>query len=132
MQKHSIIIIVVVLSLISYPALGPAQSARDILRASKVKAKVESLGPGTSVIVDFTNGDTLKGDLGVITDDGFSVADRKTGAATLVSFNEVKTVHKKASHGVLAVEIAAAAGAAVGLLYLTGFALSKCSPCIGR
>ena len=132
MQKHSMIGTILLLSLTCYPVLqASAQSARDLLRGSKMKAKVESLGPRTNVIVDCINGDTVKGDISVISAESFSVTDRKTGVETSLSFNEVKAVHKKVSNGMLAAEIAAAAGAAVGLLYLTAFGLSKCSPCIG-
>ena len=133
MRKYSAIVFVLLLSLICYPALQvSAQSAKDILRTSRMKAKVESQGPRTTVIVDCINGDTVKGDISLITADGFSVTDRKTGAVTSISFDEVKAVHKKVSNAMLAAEIAGAAGTAVGLLYFTAFALSKCSPCIGR
>lgn len=121
------------LALICYPAWPPhAQSAKDILHTSKVKAKVESLGPKTPVVIDLVNGSTLKGQISDIATDAFSVTDRKTGIPTVVSFSEVKDVHRKPSAGKVVAMIAAGAGAGAGILYLTAFALSKCSACIGR
>src|SRR5262249_22599606 len=132
MRRTSITLIVLLISLVCYPALhARAQSAKDILRASKLKAKVESLGFKTPVIVELVDGSTLKRPIADIAADAFSVTDRKTGVATLVAFKEVKDVHKKPSQGMVVAAIAGSAGAAVGLLYLTTFALSKCAPCMG-
>ena len=123
---------IVVVLLLSSALSAPAQSAKDLLRVSKLKAKVESLGPKTPVIVELIGGDTLKGDIADIAGDRFSLSDRKTGVVVAVLFREVKEVRKKPSQGVVGVEIAAGAGAAAGLLYLISFAASKCGPCIGR
>ena len=123
---------IVVVLLLSSALTVPAQSAKDLLRVSKLKAKVESLGPKTPVIVELIGGDTLKGDIADIAGDRFSLSDRKTGVVVAVLFREVKEVRKKPSPGMVGAEIAAGAGAAVGLLYLISFAASKCGPCIGR
>jgi hypothetical protein len=112
------------------PAAAQTPSAKELLRTSKLKAKVESFGPRTLVIVELADGANLKGYVSSVTDDGFAVADARNGASIAVAYAEVKDVRKKPSTAFLAAEVAAAVGAGAGMLYLFGYALSKCSVCI--
>lgn len=77
-----------------------AQGSRDTNAAAKARLKIESLGVGSSarVEVKLLDGAKLKGYVSAKDQDGFTVADSKSGATSVVRYAEVAEV-KKAGGG---------------------------------
>ena len=76
------------------PVNAASTTEKEVRLAEKVKQSINKLGTGTTtrVEVKLRNKTTVKGYVGEIEDDGFSVVDAKTGAATKVLFPQVQTV----------------------------------------
>ncbi|MGI8836659.1 MAG: hypothetical protein ACR2H4_08490 [Pyrinomonadaceae bacterium] len=93
------------------------QSATFDAKASKARAKVESLGNNARVEVELRDTTKLKGHISAITPDSFTVKDAKTGITNAVAYTRVDEV-KKAGGGGLSTKgwviiSAAAVGAVV-------------------
>ena len=110
------------------PVSAQTPTMNELQRAAKIKSRVSKLGSGpkVKVIVELEDGETIKGYVSSIADDSF-VVEEDSGPAD-IPYLQVKAIRKKPSTGLI---VATAAGATVGLIYLAGFLLSKCSPCIG-
>lgn len=78
----------------SVQAQGPNSNA-----AAKARLKVDSLSANARVEVKLLDGTKLKGYLNSKDQDGFTIADSKTGATSVVRYSEVSEV-KKAGGGV--------------------------------
>lgn len=129
----SIVAIALLINLIcALPLYAQTPAAKELLKVSKLKAKVESFGPKTAVVVQLEDGANLKGYVSSITDQGFAITDLKSSATIALAYTEVKNISKKPSTGAVVAMIAAGVGAGIGGLYLLGYGLSKCGPCIGR
>ena len=76
------------------PVYAESRTEKEARFVEKVKKGVNKLGTGTATRIEVKLRDktTLKGYLGEIGEDGFSVVDAKTGAATKVLFPQVQTV----------------------------------------
>jgi NAD-dependent DNA ligase len=98
--KKVIVMALSCLVVYSVCGLGPtrAETAKEYLDQSKVKAKVRELG-NTRVEVKLRDQTRLKGQMSSIDDDGFSITDAKSGSSQRVAYAEVLDV-KKASGGV--------------------------------
>ena len=125
----------VVVSLIacSLSGLASAQTPRELKNAAKVRASVAKFGSGPKVrvIVLLADGDTVKGYVKSIGEDSFIVELAKNEGPLQIPYMQVKEIRKKPTTGSLIAMIAGAGAASVGILYLTGFLLSKCAPCMG-
>lgn len=79
-----------------------AQGGRDTNAASKARLKIEQLGVGSNarVEVKLLDGTRLKGYVSAKEQDSFTVTDSKTGASSVVRYDEVAEV-KKAGGGAL-------------------------------
>lgn len=110
-----------------------AQTPKEIRKAESVKAKVARLGTGprVRVIVKLEGGETIKGYVSSIAEDSFVVERPADRGPRQVSYRMVKEVNKKPSTGRIMAGIGLVAATTVGLLYLSAYLLSKCSPCIG-
>lgn len=75
-----------------------AQGATSDLEASKVRAKVETLGNNAKVEVKLRDNTKVKGNISDITPVAFTVADSKTGTTNTLAFTDVAEV-KKAGGG---------------------------------
>ena len=73
---------------------SPLESARKAQLASEVKAGIAHLGAGKSSVVRVLLYDKTKyhGYVAEISDEGFVVADAKTGATAPIAYSEVKGV----------------------------------------
>ena len=109
------------------------RTMKELQQIAKIKARAASFSnePKTKVVVELADGETIKGSVRSIADDSFVVENFDGSGTTEIAYLQVKDIRKKPAKGLIAGEVAAAAGATVGLLYLTAFMLSKCSPCIG-
>ena len=110
-----------------------AQTPKEIRKAESIKAKIARLGtgPGIRVIVKLEGGETIKGYVSSIAEDSFVVERPADRGPRQISYRRVKEVNKKPSTGRIIAAVGVVAGTTVGLLYLTGYLLSKCGPCIG-
>lgn len=70
------------------------QSATYDAQASKVRAKVETLGNNAKVEVKLRDTTKVKGHITAIAPDSFTVSDSKTGTTNTVAYNEVVSVNK--------------------------------------
>lgn len=77
----------------AHPAFA-TNSKKDIERAEKVRAGIMKLGTGTDARVKIKLHDKtkLEGYISEAREDGFTVMDTKTGAATDVAYPQVKQV----------------------------------------
>jgi len=109
------------------------RTMKELQKIAKIKARAASFSnePKAKVVVELEDGETIKGSVRSIADDSFVVENFNGSGATEIAYLQVKDIRKKPAKGLIVGEVAAAAGASVGLLYLTAFLLSKCSPCIG-
>jgi hypothetical protein len=74
----------------------------------------------------------VKGYVKSIGEDSFVVGLAKNAGLVQIPYLQVKEIRKKPTTGSLIALIGGASAASVGLLYLSSFLLSKCSPCIGQ
>lgn len=93
----SLALSVLLLHVYSFACLAtesPLERARKALLASEVKAGIAHLGAGERSVVRVVLYDKTKyhGYITEITDDGFVVADAKTGATAPITFTEVKGI----------------------------------------
>jgi hypothetical protein len=75
------------------------QSPTFDAKASKARAKVESLGNNTRVEVKLRDTTKVKGHISAITPDSFTVTDAKTGITNTVAYAEVDEVKKAGAGG---------------------------------
>lgn len=98
---------------------GAAQSRlqNDSLPAEKVRAKVAKRGTGKRSRAEVTlkNDRRLKGYIGEISEDGFTLVDAKRGTVTTVAYDQVRQF-KSASHG--GRDLAIIGGAVAGIIIL--------------
>ena len=76
-------------------ALG--QAVAFDAQASKVRAKVDSLGNNARVEVKLKDTTKVKGNISAITPDSFTVTDAKTGTTNTVAYADVAEVKKPGS-----------------------------------
>ena len=122
------------IALISFvPLNAQTLTTKELQKAEKIKSKVAGLGSGPKVrvIVGLLGDETIKGYVSSIGEESFVVERSESVGPREIFYAQVKEVRKKPSTGFLVAEVGAAAGTVVGLFYLSGFLLSKCSPCIG-
>lgn len=73
------------------------QSATFDAKASKARAKVESLGNNARVEVKLRDTTKVKGHISAIAPDSFTVTDTKTGTTNTVAYTDVDEVKKPGS-----------------------------------
>ena len=101
----------------SIPVSAQTQATTQLSHAEKMKVQVMKIGVGRArVSVKLRNHMKLKGFIGQITDDGFSVIDPKSGTVTPVPYQEVLEVKNINRHTLLRLGILA--GTMVGLAVL--------------
>lgn len=101
----------------SVPISAQTQATAKPSHAEEMKAKVLRIGVGRArVSVKLRNHMKLKGFIGQITDDGFSVVDPKSGTVTPVPYKEVLEVKNINRSALLRLGILA--GTMVGLAVL--------------
>lgn len=102
-----------------FTALGmnAAQAQTSDARAEKARAKVEKIGAGSKTRVEVILRDhtKLRGRIGHVGPDDFTLTDAKTGATQTVAFTDVEKVSKGGSGLTLGswILIASLAGAAI-------------------
>jgi hypothetical protein len=102
------------------PGLAQTQGSTQSTAAEKIKATVMRMGVGrTRVQVKLRNHMKLKGYIGQIAEEGFSVVDPKSGTVTPVAYDQVLEV-KNINPSALA-RAAIAVGAVVGIMILVAF-----------
>ncbi len=124
----------ILIGLINFAPLdAQTLTKKELQKAEKIKSKVAGLGSGPKVriIVELLGDETIKGYVSSIGEESFVVERSKGHGPREIFYAQVKEVRKKPSTGFRVAEIGAVAGTVVGLFYLSGFLLSKCSPCIG-
>ncbi len=92
---------------------------KDAELTQKIKTKIAKVGAGekSKVLVELRNQTKIKGYVGAIDDDSFTVIDKKTGSSTKVDYGEVKSVSRNGlSTGVKIAIVAAVAVPAIILL----------------
>ena len=72
-----------------------AAQAKEALAAARAREKIESTGAGERVEVKLRDGKKVKGLVGELAQDHFTVVDRKTGAETTVRYAQVKGVQNR-------------------------------------
>ena len=115
------VIAVLLTLLVTGSAISQTQSADDLRRIEKVKARVIEIGSGRRIEIKLDNG-TLKGVIGVIGDDQFGLIDSQRGTVTPISYNKVKSLKRVGQHSSL---LPLAFGAAVigGVVLVTALLL---------
>ena len=115
------------------PTSAQTLTMKELQKTAKIKSKVVRLGnePKVKVIVELEDGETIKGYVSSIAADSFVVESSDGSGPSDIFYLQVKDIRKKPSGGAIVGRVAAVAGASVGLIYLAGFLLSKCSVCIG-
>jgi hypothetical protein len=110
-------------TVISTSTLAQAQSVTNQAQAEAVKLKVTKLGLGkrTRVEIQLKRHGKLKGYIGAIGENGFTVVDSKRGTVTPVPYGEVQQI-KDISHSWLAPAIISAATVG-GLMLLVSLSL---------
>jgi hypothetical protein len=85
---------VVTLCLVAEPAYAESKADKQVRLVEKIKAGVNQLGTGEQarIEVNLTDKTKLKGYISEATDDHFVVVDSKTGAATHVTYGQVRQV----------------------------------------
>ena len=76
------------------PVYADSKAEKEARFAKKVKENINKLGTGatTRIEVKLRDKRTLKGYIGEVGEDGFSVVDAKTGTATRVLYPQVQKV----------------------------------------
>jgi hypothetical protein len=76
------------------PLPSSAQSETDARQIEKVKAQVTRMGTGTRarVKIKLKDGQTLKGYIGEIGEDGLTLVDARHGTITPVPYNKIEQV----------------------------------------
>ena len=69
--------------------------AKEAFAAAKARERIESTGAGERVEVKLRDGTKVKGRIGELADEHFTVVDRKTGAETAVRYEQVKSVQNR-------------------------------------
>ena len=125
MTKHllSFALIGLLLNLVGViPAYANAQEDARAHNARKVKEEIMKLGTGEAARVELTlrDGTKLKGYIREAGEENFVVIDAKTGAATAVTYPQVKQIKgNNLSSGVkIGIKLAAVVGIALGLTVL--------------
>src|SRR5918912_142316 len=77
------------------PVYADSKAEKEARLAEKVKRDINKLGTGTATRIEVKLRDktTLKGYIGEAGEEGFSVVDAKTGAATKVLYPQVQKVN---------------------------------------
>jgi hypothetical protein len=100
------------------PVLASAQSqaGREPQQADKVRAKVTRLGTGKQarVAIKLADNTKLKGYIGQIAEDHFTLVDPKHGTVTRISYEQVQQI-KNTNHSAVTA-LLLAAGTVVGLM----------------
>ena len=78
-----------------------AQGGRDANAAAKARLRIEALGVGSSARADvkLLDGTRLKGYVSAKEQDSFTITDSKTGASSVVRYDEVAEVKKAGGGG---------------------------------
>ncbi len=99
------------------PVAARSRPQKDPLSAEEVRAKVAKLGTGKRSRAEVTLKDDrrLKGYIGEISEDGFTLVDAKRGTVTAVAYGQVRQF-KSASHG--GRDLAIIGGAVAGIIIL--------------
>jgi hypothetical protein len=76
------------------PVYADSKTEKEARYAEKVKKNIYKLGTGTATRIEVKLRDkrTLKGYIGEVGEEGFSVVDAKTGTATKVMYPQVQKV----------------------------------------
>jgi hypothetical protein len=130
-RKLLSLILAILLISLNGLTLVKGQESKDKAEAIKSKIAKFGVGPKVNVVVKLEDGETVKGYVSSIAEDSFVVERQGNRGSEQIAYGQVKDVRKKHAAGYVIAAIGAAAGTTVGLLYLTGFLLSKCSPCVG-
>lgn len=106
----------------SVPNFAQSPATTQSTQAEKIKVRVMRIGVGRArVEVKLRNHMKMKGFIGQIADDGFSLVDPKSGTVTPVPYDQVLQV-KNINRSAL-VALAIAAGTITGLMLLIALSL---------
>jgi glucose-6-phosphate dehydrogenase assembly protein OpcA len=103
--------------------LTPVRAQKGSLSADEVRAQIAKLGTGPKAVVRVTLADKRKaqGWVSAVAEDHFTLTDEKSGAATTITYSEVKQVKSlKPSKGLIAVVAVAVVGAAALVFLFAG------------
>ena len=110
---------------LSVPTYAQSQAATQSSQAEKIKLRVMKLGVGRSrVEVKLRNHLKMKGFIGQIAEEGFTLVDPKSGTVTPVPYEQVLQVKSLNNRSAL-IALGVGMGAIVGLLLLVGLSLGK-------
>jgi len=110
------------ITVVPVPARSPtAQAARETQQTEKVKGKVTRLGTGRQARVEVKLNDNtrLKGYIGQIAEDHFTLIDPKHGTVTPVPYAQVQQIKNKNHSGTFALGLGAAVIGGVILVVMT-------------
>ena len=110
----TLLLMVLLLNLVAGRSVIAQNPSNDETAARKVKVKVSEFGAGKKIVVVRRDETRLKGVIGVIEADSFTVADKKTGAETRLAYSQVKKVSRAGMS--TGTKIAIAAGVAVPVI----------------
>jgi hypothetical protein len=107
----------------SVPALAQSQVERETAQAAKIKAKVTRIGTGrrATVSVKLKDNSKLKGYIGQIAEEHFTLVDPKHGTVTPVPYEQVQQIKNTNHSAVFA--LGAAAGIIGGVMLLVVISL---------
>lgn len=109
-------------TLASVPNSAQSQATTQSPQAEKIRVRVMKMGVGrTRVEVKLKNQMKLKGFIGQIADDGFSLVDPKSGTVTPVPYDQVLQVKSINRSALIALGLAV--GTIAGLMLLVALSL---------
>jgi hypothetical protein len=109
-------------TLASVPNSAQSQATTQSPQAEKIRTKVMRIGVGRArVQVKLMNHMKLKGFIGQIADEGFSLVDPKSGTVTPVPYDQVLEVKNISRSALIALGIAV--GTIAGLMLLVALSL---------
>ena len=126
--KVTSVLMILVMATTSSIALGAEsglQQSVSEMRAVTQRAVERNKAVNVTLRVKRDGKKKLSGVASNISDQGFSLLDRKSGQETHLDFEEIREVRQKPSHVWLGVGIAIAAGAAIAILVGLHSALNR-------
>src|SRR5438105_88605 len=98
-------------------AFAQSKTQSEVDQADRIKSQLTKLGQGRRVKVKLKNNESIKGIIGEIAEDGFTLIDSKQRIVTPIPYIKVQTIRARSSHSGM---YPAAFGAAIvgGLLII--------------
>src|SRR5262245_17022043 len=125
-KTTALVLVALLLNITSPPrAFAGTSPEKEARFAEKVKTEIAKLGTGRDARVEVKLRDKtkLKGHISEVGDESFAVVDVKTGAATTVSYSQVKQV--KGNNLSTGAAIAIGIGIGIGIIVLLAYIGTK-------